>query len=135
MATRTATVTNVISLRGPDSMIGGETSVATYALFLDNQTGNTIIGGTDTLRVTNAASSISAFVRDGKTRTMVGVAAAPYQHIVSSAGVAYGFTIDASAAPIVDLTPKSASDWTTNATVAAGSFQQIAAIVVTVQES
>ena len=134
MTTRLATVTNVINLRGPDSMIGGEADVSTYALFLDNQTGNTIIGGTDPFRVTDAAASISAFVRDGKTRTMVGASAAPFQHIVSSAGTAYGFTIDASAAPIVDLTVKAASDWTTNATAAAGSFQQPAAIVVTVRE-
>lgn len=135
MATRTATVTSVINLRGSDSMIGGETSVATYALFLDNQTGSSIIGGTDVFRVTDAAASISAFVRDGKTRTVVGAGCAPFQHIVSSAGIAYGFTIDASAAPVVDLTVKAASDWTTNATAAAGSFQQPAAIVVTVQES
>ena len=135
MATRTATVTNVISLRGSDSMIGGDTSVATYALFLDNQTGSSIIGGTDVFRVTDAAASISAFVRDGKTRTVVGAGCAPFQHIVSSVGTAYGFTIDASAAPVVDLTVKAASNWTTNATAAAGSFQQPAAIVVTVQES
>jgi hypothetical protein len=135
MATRLATVTNVINLRGPDSMIGGETSVATYALFLDNQTGSSIIGGTDVFRVADAAADISAFVRDGKTRTVVGAGCAPFQHIVSSAGTAYGFTIDSSAAPQIDLTVKAASDWTTNATAAAGSFQQFGAIVVTVQES
>ena len=135
MADRIATVTNVINLRGPDSMIGGETSVATYAVYVDNLTGNTINGASDTLRISDVAASISAFVRDGKTRTMVGGQVAPWQHIVSSAGVAYGFTFVTSSAPQVDLVPKSASDWTTNATVAAGSFQQQAAIVVTVQES
>lgn len=135
MADRIATVTNVINLRGPDSMIGGETSVATYAVYVDNLTGNTINGATDTLRISDVAASISAFVRDGKTRTMVGGQVAPWQHIVSSAGVAYGFTFVTSSAPQVDLVPKAASDWTTNATVAAGSFQQQAAIVVTVQES
>lgn len=135
MTTRLATVTNVINLRGPDSMIGGETSVATYAVFLDNQTGASIIGGTDPFRVSDVAASISAFVRDGKTRTVVGGNCSPFQHIVSSAGTAYGFTVDASAAPVIDLTVKAASDWTTNATAAAGSFQQLAAIVVTVQES
>jgi len=135
MATRLATVTNVINLRGPDSMIGGETSVATYAVFGDNQTGLSINGASDVFRFSDVAASISAFVRDGKTRTMVGANCAPFQHIVSSAGTAYGFTIDSSAAPVIDLVVKSASDWTTNATAAAGSFQQPAAIVVTVQES
>jgi hypothetical protein len=134
MATRAATVTNVISLRGPDSMIGGEADVSTYAIFGDNLTGNTIDGAADVFRFADVAASISAFVRDGKTRTMVGGQVAPYQHIVSSAGVAYGFTFVTSSAPQVDLVPKVASDWTTNAVVAAGSFQQPAAIVVTVRE-
>ncbi len=134
MATRAATVTNVINLRGPDSMIGGEANVSTYVLFGDNLTGNTINGASDLFRFSDVAASISAFVRDGKTRTMVGANCAPFQHIVSSAGTAHGFTIDSSAAPVVDLIVKSASDWTTNATAAAGSFQQPAAIVVTVRE-
>lgn len=134
MATRTGTVTNVINLRGPDSMIAGETDVATYAVYIDNQSGSSVIGGTDTLRVASLVTSISDFVRDGKTRVVVGGAVAPWQHGVSSAGTAYGFTTSLSTAQL-DITPKSAADWTTNATLAAGSMLQPFAVVVTVQES
>lgn len=134
MATRTGTVTAVVNLRGPDSMIGGETAVATYAVFVDNQSGSSVIGGTDTLRVSSLVTSINGFVRDGKTRTVVGGAVAPYQHGVGSAGVAVGFTTSLSTAQL-DISPTAASDWTTNATLPSGSMQQPFAVVVTVQES
>lgn len=137
MATRTGTVTAVINLRGPDSMIGGETSVATYAVYVDNLSGSSVIGGTDTLRVSSIVTAISDSVRDGKTRVVVGGAvgaAAPWQHGVGSAGVAVGFTASMSTAQL-DITPKLASDWTTDATLPSGSMQQPFAVVVTVQES
>lgn len=133
MATRTGTVTGVVSLRGHDSMLGGETNVATYAVFIDNQSGSSVIGGTDTLRISSLVTQISTFVRDGKTRTVVGGAVAPFQHGVSSAGTAYGFTTSLSGAQL-DISPTAASDWTTNATVAAGNMLQPFAVVVTVQE-
>lgn len=134
MATRTATVTNVVKLRGPDPMITGEANLSVYALFLDNQTGLSIDGAADVFRIDSVVTSINSFVRDGKTRTMVGGQVSPHQHIVSSAGIAYGFTFVTSSAPQVDLVVKSSSDWSTNAVAAAGSFQQPAAIAVMVRE-
>jgi hypothetical protein len=133
MATRAATVTNVISLRGPDSMIGGEADVSTYAVYVDNLSGSSVIGGTDTLRVSSLVTAISDSVRDGKTRTVVGGAVAPWQHGVGSGGVALGFTTSLSTAQL-DITPKLASDWTTDATLPSGSMLQPFAVVVTVRE-
>jgi len=133
MATRTGTVTAVINLRGPDSMVGGEADVSTYAVYVDNLSGSSVIGGTDTLRVSSLVTAISDSVRDGKTRTVVGGAVAPWQHGVGSAGVALGFTTSLSTAQL-DITPKLASDWTTDATLPSGSMLQPFAVVVTVRE-
>jgi hypothetical protein len=133
MATRTGTVTAVINLRGPDSMVGGEADVSTYAVYVDNLSGSSVIGGTDTLRVSSLVTAISDSVRDGKTRTVVGGAVAPWQHGVGSGGVALGFTTSLSTAQL-DITPKLASDWTTDATLPSGSMLQPFAVVVTVRE-
>jgi len=133
MATRTGTVTNVTKLRGPDPMITGEADLSVYAVFIDNQSGSSVIGGTDTLRVTSLVTSVNSFVRDGKTRTVVGGAVAPIQRGVGSAGVAVGFTTSLSTAQL-DISPVSISDWSTNATLPAGSMQQPFAVVVAMRE-
>lgn len=133
MATRTATVTNVTKLRGPDPMITGEADLSIYAVFIDNQSGSSVIGGTDTLRVSSLVTSVNSFVRDGKTRTVVGGDVAPFQRGVGSAGVAVGFTTSLSTAQL-DISPVSISDWSTNATLPAGSMQQPFAVVVAMRE-
>lgn len=133
MATRTGTVTNVTKLRGPDPMITGEADLSIYAVFIDNQSGSSVIGGTDTLRVSSLVTSVNSFVRDGKTRTVVGGAVAPFQRGVGSAGVAVGFTTSLSTAQL-DISPVSISDWSTNATLPAGSMQQPFAVVVAMRE-
>ena len=134
MAVVSATTRDVTIQQGPFDQPTNGTNYTVVDVYFDSN-GSNVTSGTDTLDVTGLAAVIQGFVRDGKTRTMVGGQVAPWQHIVSSAGIAYGYTLVTSSAPQVDLVPKSASDWTTNATVAAGSFQQPAAIVVTVQES
>lgn len=133
MATRTGTVTNVTKLRGPDPMITGEADLSIYAVFIDNQSGSSVIGGTDTLRVSSLVTSVNSFVRDGKTRTVVGGDVAPFQRGVGSAGVAVGFTTSLSTAQL-DISPVSISDWSTNATLPAGSMQQPFAVVVAMRE-
>jgi hypothetical protein len=133
MATRTGTVTNVVKLRGPDPMTTGEADVSVYAVFVDNLSGSSVIGGTDTLRVTSLVTSVNSFVRDGKTRTVVGGAVSPWQRGVGSAGVAVGFTTSLSTAQL-DISPVSISDWSTNATLPAGSMQQPFAVAVAMRE-
>lgn len=133
MATRTGTVTNVVKLRGPDPMTTGEADVSVYAVFVDNLSGSSVIGGTDTLRVTSLVTSVNSFVRDGKTRTVVGGAVSPWQRGVGSAGVAVGFTTSLSTAQL-DISPVSVSDWSTNATLPAGSMQQPFAVAVAMRE-
>lgn len=134
MATRTATVVGVSLVRGPDNLIAGETVVKAYAVLIDNQSGSSVIGGTDTLRVTSLVTSINSFVKDGKTRTVVGGGVAPYQPGVGSDGTAYGFTYSLSTAQL-DLTPESITNWTTDATLPAGSMQRPFGVVVMVQEA
>lgn len=133
MATRTGTVIAVTMLRGSDNLIAGEPTIRVYGVLVDNQSGSSVIGGTDTLRVASLVTSVSGFLRDGKTRTVVGGAVAPYQPGVGSDGTAYGFTTSLSTAQL-DITPKSITDWSTGATLPSGSMDRPFGIVVMMQE-
>ena len=134
MANRDGTVTNVVKLRGPDPMTTGEADVSVYAVFIDNLSGSSVIGGgTDVLRVASLVTSVNSFVRDGKTRTVVGGAVSPWQRGVGSGGVAVGFTTTLSTAQL-DISPTLISNWTGAATLPAGSMQQPFAVAVAMRE-
>lgn len=132
MATRTATVTAVVIARGSDNLITNEPEARQFNILVDNRSGSTVIGGTDTLRVADLAAAISASVRDGKTRTILG-GIAVYQGGVGSDGVAYGFTVAVTGTQI-DITPKASADWSTNATLPVGAMDRPFGITVYVRE-
>jgi len=116
MATRTATVTSVSFLRGNDD--GSSLSDSQYKRVLigfENLTGSTVIGGTDTLQIASINTAIAASTFDGLTYTPVSVSV--YQPAVVSS-VVYGATLSLSSQTL-SLTPKLASDWSTNATLPA----------------
>lgn len=115
MATRTATVTAVQTLRGPDASIDAASKCAIVEVFFNNQSGGTVIGGTDTLRLADVGASIAAVKRDGKTYTL---RAAVLGQLAVESAVAYAATLSLSSNQ-VDLTPKSTSDYSTNATLPA----------------
>lgn len=124
MATRTGTVKNVCVERGPDFVISGEAIYKRFAIDINNESGSSVIGGTDTLRISDIGASVAAFVRDGKTYTLLGddtiMVAMP---AVGSDGTAYGATVAVSSNQI-DLSPVAVSDWSTNATLPSGSQQR-----------
>ena len=115
MTARAATVVGVQFLRGPDAALGATSKVAIVEVFFNNQSGSTVIGGTDTLDITDVGASIAAFARDGKT--YVAKAATLGQLAVESSTPYYG-TLAVSSGNLA-LTPKSVSDYTTNATLPA----------------
>lgn len=83
-------------------------------VFLRNDTSDTVVGGTDTLDVTLAAiqTAIQNSRRDGLTAT---VRAASVSGTAVVGSTAYAATM--SYGSTIALTPKSTSDWSTNATL------------------
>lgn len=116
MASRTATVVAFEVLRGPDDAYGGETTGALKrgVVYFQNNTANTVIGGTDTLDVAGISTVIASWMRNGKTCTVR--SRALYQNAVVG-GTSYAGTIGGT----TDLTvsPIAVSDYSTNATLPA----------------
>jgi len=124
MATRTGTVKAVVIERGPDAMIAGEAIYKVVTVDINNESGSSVIGGTDTLRIADLGTSVAGFVRDGKTYTLLGDDAIMVsQPAVGSDGTAYGASIAVSSNQ-VDLSPVAVSDWSSNATLPSGSQQR-----------
>jgi hypothetical protein len=117
MAARTAIVRAVEIVRGNDQARNGETLTATKVALvsIDNGSVGTVIGGTDTLDC-DLSAAISAVVRNGRTVAVRGACVAGPAHV---SGTAYAATHSLSSNTI-SLTPKSASDWSTNATLPVG---------------
>lgn len=122
MASRTATVVGIELLRGNDGQMDGETSASLFSgvIHLQNDTANTVIGGTDTLGVANISTVITAWRKNGKTCT---VRSRALMRTANVAGTAYAGTV----AGTTDLTiaPLSSSDYSSNATLPAGTSQTL----------
>lgn len=117
MASRTGTLKNVELIRGDHSAYGGETtgSLKCAIVYVQNDTANTVAGGTDTLDIaTLGATMAGSHIRNGKTITVVDVA--PAQGAVVG-GTSYGCTV-AMSSTTLQITPKT-SDWSTNGTLPA----------------
>lgn len=116
MASRTATVVGFEVLRGPDDAYGSETTGALKrgVIYFQNNTANTVIGGTDTLDVANISTVIASWLHTGKTCTVR--SRALYGNAVVG-GTSYAGTV----AGTTDLTisPLSVSDYSSNATMPA----------------
>lgn len=124
MATRTGTVKAVVVERGPDAMIAGEAIYKVVTVDINNESGSSVIGGTDTLQIADIGASVAAWIRDGKTYTLLGDDSIMVsQPAVGSDGTAYGATIAVSSNQ-VDLSPVAVSNWSSNATLPSGSQQR-----------
>ena len=133
MASRTGTVKSVTVIRGDDDQSAGGLSVKNYAVQVQNDTANTVIGGTDTLDVATLGATIGSWVRDGKTRTVLAVGGMRSALVASTE---YGLTA-AMSSTTLQITPKLAADWSTNATLPANSSTTYRpyTIMVTVSEA
>lgn len=124
MATRTGTVKAVTIARGPDNSIAGEAIYKRIDVDINNESGSSVIGGTDTLRIADLGASIAGFIRDGKTYTLLNDDTLSIsQAAVGSDGTVYGASIAVSSNQL-DITPLSSSDWSSNATLPSGSQQR-----------
>lgn len=134
MATRTATVKSVEILRGHDDVVPANSVYKRVAVHFQNETGSSVIGGTDTLQIANVGTQIGNFLRTGKTYTVyAGSNVMPWQSGMQG-GTEYGFTISMTGNQL-DLTPKSQSDWSTNATLPAGAQDRPFAVAFFVKEA
>lgn len=115
MASRTGTLKSVAVLRGPDDQSPGGTDVRNFAVQVQNDTANTVAGGTDTLDIATLGASIKSWLGASGTFTVVGVALMRPALVASTE---YGATV-AMSTTTLQITPKSASDWSTNATLPA----------------
>jgi hypothetical protein len=117
MASRTALVRAVEIVHGDDSAFPGETltNCKCAIVYIENGTSSTVAGGTDTLDC-DLGAAIQGKVRNGKTVTIRSADVAVGPAYVG--GTAYGATSSMSS-NTVSITPKSAADWTTNATLPA----------------
>lgn len=133
MASRTGTVKSVVLLRGDDDASPAGLSVKNYLVQVQNDTASTVIGGTDTLDVATLGATIGNWVRDGKTRTVLGVAGFRPALVASTE---YGLTV-AMNSTTLEITPKLASDWSTNATLPANTSttNRPYSVLVTVKEA
>lgn len=117
MASRTASVRSVEIVHGNDAAFPGETltDCKCAIVHIENGTSSTVIGGTDTLDC-DLSAAISGKVRNGKTVTIRSADVAVGPAYIGS--TAYGATSSLST-NTVSITPKAASDWSTNATIPA----------------
>lgn len=117
MASRTGTLKSVSVLRGEDDQAPGEAIVRNFAVQVQNDTANTVIGGTDTLDIATLGASIKSAIGESKTVTVVGVGLMRPALVGSTV---YGATV-AMSSTTLQITPKAAADWSTNATLPANS--------------
>ena len=117
MASRTGTLKSVVLVRGEDDQASAGTVVRTYEVQVQNDTANTVIGGTDTLDIATLGASIKSSVSGRGTFTVVAVSGSKPALVASTE---YGMTA-AMSSTTLQITPKSASDWSTNATLPANS--------------
>lgn len=129
MAARTALVRAVEIVRGDDAGFPGETLTNTKIahVHIENGEANVVTGGTDTLDC-DLSAAIAGKVRNGKTVTVRGACVVRAAYVGSTA---YAATHTLSSNTI-SLTPKSASDWSTNANLPANTSQTIRAYVIAV---
>lgn len=118
MAAITATVVGFELLRGDDRASMSETTARLKCgvLYLDNQSGSNVAGGTDTLDLAAAATSIQNQLRNGKTVTVRKVQL--FQNaLVNAAGARTSLagTVTISGGTI-SVAPTAVSDYSTNAT-------------------
>ena len=116
----TATIHNVVIERGPDdaraNAIG---NLRRATVYLDNGGVTAVPGATDTLDA-NLATAIQNSVRDGLTVTVRTVAISQALTQQTTAGVETTFAgFMTLSSNTVSITPKAASDWSTNATLPA----------------
>lgn len=116
----TAVPANIIGFKlldqADDVFAGETTSRIRRAVIYYDHGGVQVAGGTDTLDVV-VATIVQNEVRNGKTATMryFGM----YGNAYGSNSTAYAATV-ANSSGTIQLTPKSVADYTTNATIAAG---------------
>lgn len=130
MAAVPAVIHSVTAVRGPDPTQAGDAAainIRTFDILCDN--GSTqVAGGTDTLDI-NVATVIPAWFRNGCTYTL-------RAHMMTQAARTTGSTeyagTTATSSNTVQLTPKLASDYTTNATIAASALAGGVPYIVTV---
>lgn len=116
MASRTGTVKSVVVVRGDDDIYAGETTGILKNAFVQvqNDTANTVIGGTDTLDVATLGATMKSWLRTNKTITVAHVASAKAAVV---GGTTYGST-SAMSSTTLQITPKT-SDHSTNGTLPA----------------
>lgn len=115
MATRTGTIQSVEILRGDDDMNGTTSRTRRVVVGVVNNSGSTVIGGTDVLRIADVGASIADFTSDGLTYTLR--AACLYANARVS-GTSYFGTLSLSSNQI-DVSPVAVSDYSTGATLPA----------------
>lgn len=115
MASRNGTLKSVSILRGPDDQSMGGTVVMNLEVQVQNDTANTVAGGTDTLDIATLGASIKSSLKSNKTFTVLAVAGSRPALVASTE---YGCTV-AMSSTTLQITPKSAADWSTNATLPA----------------
>lgn len=115
MASRTGTLKSVSVLRGEDDQAPGEAIVRNYAVQVQNDTASTVAGGTDTLDIATLGASIKSAVGANGTFTVVGVGLMRPALVGSTV---YGATV-AMSSTTLQITPKEAGNWSTNATLPA----------------
>lgn len=135
MASRTGTVKSITVVRGDDDAYAGETNGAlkNFLVQVQNDTANTVIGGTDTLDVATLGATIKSWLRTNKTINVASVALAKSAVV---AGTSYGATV-AMSSTTLQITPKAVSDYSTNATLPANTSttQRPYTVFVSVYES
>jgi len=130
MAAVTASNTSIVFNRGPDAAIPAETApLWTANVYGDNGT-TAVVGGTDTLDFA-LGTIIQNSQRDGKTVT---VRAVSIVQSLTQGSTVFAGTISLSG-NTASITPKSNTDWSTNASIAASAATRPYGISVTFQES
>lgn len=115
MASHTGTLKSVSLIRAEDDQSTSGTVTRTYEIQVQNDTASTVIGGTDTLDIATLGASIKADQKLSGTLTVVSVAPSKPALVASTE---YGATA-AMSSTTLQITPKSVSDWSTNATLPA----------------
>lgn len=115
MASRTGTLKSVVFVRGADDQTTGGTNVQNLEIQVQNDTANTVVGGTDTLDLATLGASIKSYLGSNKTFTVLAVAGSRPALVASTE---YGLSA-AMSSTTLQITPKSAADWSTNATLPA----------------
>lgn len=138
MASRTGTVKSVVLLRGDDDIYPAETTgiLKTYAVQVVNDTSSTVIGGTDTLDVATLGATMKSWLGTNKTINVAGADGVALGKCAVVGTTSYSATV-AMSSTTLQITPKAASDHSTNATLPANTTATVRpyTILVTIYES